>query len=79
PDHMMFEMWNPHGIVGVITAFNFPYAVLGESLYSHLVGIYLMECTYYISLRQLCCLVSLSNVELLINFSNTSSFSHFVS
>ncbi|XP_010479993.1 PREDICTED: aldehyde dehydrogenase family 7 member B4-like [Camelina sativa] len=29
PEHMMLEMWNPLGIVGVITAFNFPCAVLG--------------------------------------------------
>lgn len=29
PNHMMFEFWNPLGIVGVITAFNFPCAVLG--------------------------------------------------
>ncbi|KAF1892604.1 hypothetical protein Lal_00011071 [Lupinus albus] len=29
PEHMMFEVWNPLGIVGVITAFNFPTAVLG--------------------------------------------------
>ncbi|KAK9142172.1 hypothetical protein Syun_011572 [Stephania yunnanensis] len=29
PNHMMMEMWNPLGIVGVITAFNFPCAVLG--------------------------------------------------
>ncbi|XP_059643579.1 aldehyde dehydrogenase family 7 member B4 [Cornus florida] len=29
PNHMMLEMWNPLGIVGVITAFNFPSAVLG--------------------------------------------------
>ncbi|XP_041005395.1 aldehyde dehydrogenase family 7 member A1 [Juglans microcarpa x Juglans regia] len=29
PDHMMLEAWNPLGIVGVITAFNFPCAVLG--------------------------------------------------
>ncbi|KAE7998431.1 hypothetical protein FH972_002976 [Carpinus fangiana] len=29
PDHMMLEVWNPLGIVGVITAFNFPCAVLG--------------------------------------------------
>ncbi|KAM7254398.1 hypothetical protein ACFE04_003778 [Oxalis oulophora] len=29
PNHMMFEMWNPLGVVGVITAFNFPCAVLG--------------------------------------------------
>ncbi|CAM8887748.1 hypothetical protein QQ045_024629 [Rhodiola kirilowii] len=29
PNHTMLEMWNPLGIVGVITAFNFPCAVLG--------------------------------------------------
>ncbi|XP_047342346.1 aldehyde dehydrogenase family 7 member B4 [Impatiens glandulifera] len=29
PNHMMLEMWNPLGIVGVITAFNFPCAVMG--------------------------------------------------
>ncbi|KAL6558269.1 Aldehyde dehydrogenase 7 member B4 [Orobanche minor] len=28
PNHMMLEMWNCLGIVGVITAFNFPCAVL---------------------------------------------------
>ena len=27
PGHMMMEMWNPLGICGVITAFNFPVAV----------------------------------------------------
>ena len=29
PDHWMMEVWNPLGIVGVITAFNFPVAVCG--------------------------------------------------
>ncbi|CAM6082935.1 unnamed protein product [Calypogeia fissa] len=29
PNHVMFEFWNPLGIVGVITSFNFPCAVLG--------------------------------------------------
>ncbi|CAI2366490.1 unnamed protein product [Moneuplotes crassus] len=29
PGHMMLECWNPLGIVGVITAFNFPCAVFG--------------------------------------------------
>ncbi|KAK9726903.1 hypothetical protein RND81_05G244500 [Saponaria officinalis] len=29
PNHAMLEVWNPLGIVGVITAFNFPSAVLG--------------------------------------------------
>ena len=29
PEHFMMEVWNPLGIVGVITAFNFPSAVFG--------------------------------------------------
>jgi aldehyde dehydrogenase family 7 member A1 len=29
PDHWMMEVWNPIGIVGCITAFNFPVAVSG--------------------------------------------------
>ncbi|CAG0920048.1 unnamed protein product [Notodromas monacha] len=29
PGHMLLEMWNPLGLVGVITAFNFPAAVYG--------------------------------------------------
>lgn len=29
PDHWMMEVWNPLGIVGVVTAFNFPVAVCG--------------------------------------------------
>jgi len=31
-DHMMLEQWNPMGIVGVITAFNFPVAVAGWNI-----------------------------------------------
>lgn len=29
PNHFMMEQWNPLGLIGVITAFNFPCAVLG--------------------------------------------------
>lgn len=29
PEHFMMEVWNPLGIVGVISAFNFPCAVFG--------------------------------------------------
>lgn len=29
PSHFMMEVWNPVGNVGVITAFNFPVAVMG--------------------------------------------------
>ena len=25
PDHRMYEQWHPLGIVGVVTAFNFPW------------------------------------------------------
>lgn len=32
PDHFMMERWNPLGVVGVITAFNFPAAVFGWNL-----------------------------------------------
>ena len=32
PNHFMMEVWNPLGLVGVITAFNFPCAVLGWNL-----------------------------------------------
>lgn len=31
-NHYMLEMWNPLGLIGVITAFNFPCAVLGWNL-----------------------------------------------
>ncbi|MCB0769417.1 MAG: aldehyde dehydrogenase family protein [Flavobacteriales bacterium] len=27
PDHRMYEQWHPYGLVGVVTAFNFPVAV----------------------------------------------------
>lgn len=29
PNHALFEKWNPLGLVGIITAFNFPVAVAG--------------------------------------------------
>ena len=32
PDHWMLEQWNPMGIVGIITAFNFPVAVAGWNI-----------------------------------------------
>ena len=32
PSHYMIENWNPIGIIGVITAFNFPTAVFGWNL-----------------------------------------------
>ncbi|CAD8152281.1 unnamed protein product [Paramecium pentaurelia] len=32
PSHFMMEQWNPLGVIGIITAFNFPVAVLGWNL-----------------------------------------------
>jgi len=29
PGHMLMENWNPLGVIGIITAFNFPVAVCG--------------------------------------------------
>lgn len=29
PGHALIEQWNPMGLVGIITAFNFPVAVYG--------------------------------------------------
>lgn len=29
PNHIMLEQWNPLGLVGIISAFNFPVAVYG--------------------------------------------------
>lgn len=29
PDHVLLENWNPLGVVGIISAFNFPVAVYG--------------------------------------------------
>ena len=29
PGHVLMEQWNPLGLVGIITAFNFPVAVFG--------------------------------------------------
>lgn len=29
PNHVMLEQWNPLGLVGIISAFNFPVAVYG--------------------------------------------------
>lgn len=33
PEHRMFEQWHPLGVVGIITAFNFPMAVGGFFIY----------------------------------------------
>jgi len=29
PNHVMLEQWNPLGLIGIISAFNFPVAVFG--------------------------------------------------
>ena len=38
PGHMMIEQWNPLGMVGVISAFNFPNAVLSWNAAIAMIG-----------------------------------------
>eukprot|EP00049_Salpingoeca_infusionum_P012027 m.213455 g.213455 ORF g.213455 m.213455 type:complete len:530 (-) comp15083_c2_seq12:158-1747(-) len=38
PNHALLEQWNPLGVVGIITAFNFPVAVFGWNLALSLVA-----------------------------------------
>lgn len=38
PNHALMEQWNPRGVVGIITAFNFPVAVAGWNLALSLVA-----------------------------------------
>lgn len=38
PGHLLLEMWNPLGLVGIITAFNFPVAVFGWNNAISLIG-----------------------------------------
>ena len=42
PGHMLLENWNPLGIVGIITAFNFPAAVFG---WNHTLSLVCGNCT----------------------------------
>lgn len=39
PGHVLMENWNPLGVVGVISAFNFPVAVYGWNSAIAMVGI----------------------------------------
>lgn len=32
-DHALFETWNPLGVIGVITAYNFPVAVIQHKFF----------------------------------------------
>lgn len=44
PGHVLMEQWNPLGLVGVITAFNFPAAVFG---WNHAIGMVCGNCTIW--------------------------------
>lgn len=39
PDHILLERWNPLGVIGVISAFNFPIAVYGWNSAIAMVGV----------------------------------------
>ena len=44
PGHFLLEQWNPLGVVGVITAFNFPVAVFG---WNHALAMVTGNCTLW--------------------------------
>ena len=44
PGHVLLETWNPLGLVGIITAFNFPVAVFG---WNHAIGLVCGNCTLW--------------------------------
>lgn len=39
PGHILLERWNPLGVIGVISAFNFPIAVYGWNSAIAMVGV----------------------------------------
>lgn len=56
PGHALIEQWNPLGVVGVISAFNFPIAVYGWNsalaMVQHFLFVkLLLKSTYSIGLR----------------------------
>ena len=44
PGHALMEQWNPLGVVGIITAFNFPVAVFG---WNHCLSLVCGNCTLW--------------------------------
>ena len=44
PGHALLEQWNPLGVVGIITAFNFPVAVFG---WNHCLSLVCGNCTLW--------------------------------
>lgn len=38
PNHALLEQWNPLGVIGIISAFNFPVAVYGWNAAISLIG-----------------------------------------
>ena len=44
PGHFLLEQWNPLGVVGIITAFNFPIAVFG---WNHAIAMVTGNCTLW--------------------------------
>lgn len=47
PGHVLLENWNPLGVVGVISAFNFPVAVYGWNSAIAMVSDNLFICTSF--------------------------------
>jgi aldehyde dehydrogenase family 7 member A1 len=60
--HSLYEMWNPLGAVGIVTAFNFPCAVLGWNLAVSLIcgNVNIWKCA---SSTSLVCLATMKIIE----------------
>ena len=73
PGHVLLETWNPLGLVGIITAFNFPVAVFG---WNHAIGLVCGNCTLWY--ERVCFLsLSLTQTTPLSPASHCSTPSHF--
>ena len=48
PGHWLLEQWNPLGVVGIITAFNFPVAVFG---WNHTNALVCGNCTVWLACK----------------------------
>lgn len=60
PGHALLEHWNPLGVVGVISAFNFPIAVYGWNSAIAMVG----SCIILVLLKSLCVSLCFRYVEM---------------
>ena len=57
PGHWLLEQWNPLGIVGIISAFNFPASVFG---WNHVISIVCGNCTVWYVINR--CIIMITSL-----------------